>query len=136
MPHIHEKIDFTAEVFIVHHNRVLLRLHDKYNIWLSVGGHIELNEDPMEAAIREVKEEVNIEIGKPQYLLDLTFIIPDGTPCMVLSFYASYVSGEVKLDEDSIDYKWVTAKEAKEYDLIEGIAGEIKMVDDLLNINR
>ena len=58
MPHIHEKIDFTAEVFIVHHNRVLLRLHDKYNIWLSVGGHIELNEDPMEAAIREVKEEV------------------------------------------------------------------------------
>ena len=62
MPHIHEKIDFTAEVFIVHHNRVLLRLHDKYNIWLSVGGHIELNEDPMEAAIREVKEEVGLEI--------------------------------------------------------------------------
>ena len=43
---------------------------------------------------REVKEEVNVEIGKPEYLLDLTFIIPDGTPCMVLSFYAPYVSGE------------------------------------------
>jgi len=82
---------------------------------------------------REVKEEVNIEIGKPQYLLDLTFIIPDGTPCMVLSFYAPYVSGEAKLDEDSIDYKWVTVKEAENYDLIDGILEEIKMVEDIIN---
>ena len=81
---------------------------------------------------REVKEEVNVEIGKPEYLLDLTFIIPDGTPCMVLSFYASYISGEVKLDEDSIDYKWVSAEEAGDYDLIDGILEEIKMVDDIL----
>lgn len=81
---------------------------------------------------REVKEEVNVEIGKPEYLLDLTFIIPDGTPCMVLSFYAPYVSGEVKLDEDSIDYKWVTDKEAENYDLIDGISEEIKMVDSIL----
>lgn len=62
MPHLHEKIDFTTEVFIVHHNRVLLRLHDKYHLWLSVGGHIELNEDPMETAIREVKEEVGLDV--------------------------------------------------------------------------
>jgi len=51
---------------------------------------------------------------------------------MVLSFYASYVSGEVKLDEDSIDYKWVTAEEAKNYDLIEGVADEIKMVYEIV----
>ncbi|MGA2800256.1 MAG: NUDIX domain-containing protein [Candidatus Micrarchaeaceae archaeon] len=62
MPHIHEKIDFTAEVFVVYGNKVLLRKHDKYKIWLSVGGHIELNEDPNQAAIREVKEEVGLNI--------------------------------------------------------------------------
>ena len=62
MPHIHEKIDFTVEVFIVHKNKVLLRLHDKYNIWLSVGGHIELDEEPNQAAIREVKEEMGLDI--------------------------------------------------------------------------
>ena len=82
-----------------------------------------------------MKEEVNVEIGKPEYLLDLTFIIPDGTPCMVLSFYAPYVSGEVKLDEDSIDYKWVTVVEAKNYGLIEGILEEIKMVEEILKNN-
>ena len=81
---------------------------------------------------REVKEEVNIEIGKLEYLLDLTFIIPDGTPGMVLSFYAPHSSGEVKLDNDSINYKWVTAREAEDYDMIEGIPEEIKMVEEVL----
>jgi len=62
MPHLHEKIDFTAEVFIVFNNKVLLRKHDKYKRWLSVGGHIELDEDHNQAAIREVKEEVGLEV--------------------------------------------------------------------------
>jgi 8-oxo-dGTP pyrophosphatase MutT (NUDIX family) len=62
MPHIHEKVDFTVEVFIVYNNTVLLRKHDKYKIWLSVGGHIELDEDPNQAALREVREEVGLPI--------------------------------------------------------------------------
>ena len=62
MPHIHEEIDFAVEVFIVNSGAVLLRKHDKYKFWLSVGGHIELNEDPTQAAIREVKEEVDLDI--------------------------------------------------------------------------
>lgn len=62
MAHLHEKIDFTVEVFIVHKDKVLLRLHDKLKIWLSVGGHIEPDEDPNQAAIREVKEEVGLDV--------------------------------------------------------------------------
>lgn len=62
MPHINEKIDYTVEVFIVYRDKVLLRMHDKHHIWLSVGGHIELDEDPVSAAIREVKEEVGLKI--------------------------------------------------------------------------
>ena len=62
MAHIHDKIDFTVEVFIVYKNRVLLRVHDKYKKWMSIGGHIELDEDPVQAAHREVREEVGLEI--------------------------------------------------------------------------
>ncbi len=62
MPHIHEKIDYTVEVFVVYKNKLLLRMHDKYKIWLSVGGHIELDENPVQAAIREVKEEVGLDV--------------------------------------------------------------------------
>lgn len=71
MGHIHDKIDYTVEVFIVHNNKVLLRMHDKYKKWLSVGGHIELNEDPNQAALREVKEEVGLNIKLDDRLLEL-----------------------------------------------------------------
>lgn len=69
MAHINKLIDFTVEVFIVYKNTVLLRKHDKYHIWLGVGGHIELNEDPNEAAVREVWEEVGLKVKIDDSLL-------------------------------------------------------------------
>lgn len=65
MAHIHTQpgqVDYTADVFVVHKDKVLLRMHDKYRMWLAVGGHIELDEDPTQAAVREVKEEVGLEV--------------------------------------------------------------------------
>ncbi len=62
MAHVHEKNDFTVGVFVVYKGKVLLRKHDKYKIWMGVGGHIELDEDPIQAAIREAKEEVGLDI--------------------------------------------------------------------------
>ncbi len=84
---------------------------------------------------REVMWEVNLEIDRVKYLLDMAFIIPDGTPAIILSYYARYVSGDVVLDEYAVEYTWVTREEAKEYDLIEGIFEEIEMVDDILKGN-
>ncbi len=81
---------------------------------------------------REIKEESNLEVGKTKYLLDITFIKPDGTPAIILSFYCPYKSGKIKLDEDNIDHAWVTYKEAKKYDMIEGLLEEIEMVDKIL----
>lgn len=81
---------------------------------------------------REIKEEVNLEVGKTKYLLDIVFIRPDNIPVVTLSFYCPYKSGRVKLDEDNIDYAWVIYQQAKKYDLIEGILEEIEMVDKIL----
>jgi 8-oxo-dGTP pyrophosphatase MutT (NUDIX family) len=67
MPHINEKIDFTVEVFLVFNNKVLIRKHDKYDIFTGVGGHIEPDEDPVQAAIREVREETGLEITLIDY---------------------------------------------------------------------
>lgn len=82
---------------------------------------------------REVKEEVNLLVGKLRFLLDITFIKPDGTPAIILSYYGPYESGEVKLDDDADKFAWVTAEEAKEYDLIDGILGEIEEVEEILS---
>ena len=81
---------------------------------------------------REIKEEVNLEVDKPKYLLDLTFIRSDGTPVVILSYYCNYKFGEVKLDDDSTDYAWVSVDELDDYDLIDGIAEEIQEVDEIL----
>ena len=62
MPHIHEKIDFTVAIFVVHEGRVLLVHHRTLNKWLPLGGHIELDEDPEHAALREAREESGLEV--------------------------------------------------------------------------
>ena len=51
---------FTVAVFVVHEGRVLLHYHRKLGKWLPPGGHIEQNELPDEAAVREVVEETGI----------------------------------------------------------------------------
>jgi 8-oxo-dGTP pyrophosphatase MutT (NUDIX family) len=81
---------------------------------------------------REVKEETGTEIGTAEYLLDLTFIRPDGIPVLVLSYLAAYIGGEVVLDADSTEYAWITASEIDRYDFIAGIPEEIVMADELL----
>jgi len=62
MAHIHEKIDFTVAIFVVHGGKLLLIHHRKLNAWLPLGGHIELDEDPEQAALREAKEESGLEV--------------------------------------------------------------------------
>ncbi len=62
MAHIHEKIDFTVSVFVVHDEKVLLIHHRKLKKWLPLGGHIELDEDPEIAAIRESEEESGLKV--------------------------------------------------------------------------
>lgn len=79
---------------------------------------------------REVKEEAGIEIKNVQYLTSLARVHEDGSPSIVISCTADYVSGEVKLQEEESDkYAWVTIEEAKDYDLIDGIFQEFIQVE-------
>lgn len=62
MAHIHEKIDFTVAIFVVQNKSVLLVHHRNLGRWLPLGGHIELEEDPEQAALREAQEESGFEV--------------------------------------------------------------------------
>jgi 8-oxo-dGTP pyrophosphatase MutT (NUDIX family) len=62
MAHIHKKIDFTVAIFVVHDGKVLLIHHRQLAKWLPLGGHIELDEDPEQAALREAKEESGLDV--------------------------------------------------------------------------
>ncbi len=54
--------DFTVAVFVVWKGKVLLHWHRKLGMWLPPGGHIENNELPDEAAVREVFEETGVRV--------------------------------------------------------------------------
>lgn len=54
--------DFTVAVFVIHDDRVLLHKHKKLGLWLPPGGHIEPDELPDEAALREVEEESGLVV--------------------------------------------------------------------------
>lgn len=47
----------TATGFVVSADRVLLHWHRKNCLWLPFGGHLEENEDPVQALLREIEEE-------------------------------------------------------------------------------
>lgn len=143
MAHIHEKIDFTVEVFIVHKNKVLLRMHDKYNIWCSIGGHIELDEDPVQAAYREVEEEVGLKIkiiGDAlgpnvannrgyQYLIPPRYLgkhpVNDTHEHITFVYFATsdtYSIFDSILDhEKGVDTRWVSIEELDTMDLVPNI---------------
>lgn len=53
---------FVATVYIVQDDKVLLIHHRKLLKWLPPGGHLEPNELPSEAAIREAKEETGLDV--------------------------------------------------------------------------
>jgi 8-oxo-dGTP pyrophosphatase MutT (NUDIX family) len=54
---------FTVAVFVLHRGNVILHPHPRLGIWLPPGGHIEPNELPDDAAIREVAEETGLTVA-------------------------------------------------------------------------
>lgn len=82
---------------------------------------------------REVLEEVGLKIKNIEYVTSLATVHKDSNPSLVISCMANYVSGKVKLQkEETDDFAWVSLKEAKKYDLIDGIYDELVMADKKL----
>lgn len=55
--------DFTATTFVVWQGGVLLHKHKKLGRWFPPGGHVEPNELPDDAAVREVLEESGVRVA-------------------------------------------------------------------------
>jgi ADP-ribose pyrophosphatase YjhB (NUDIX family) len=53
---------FTVAVFVVWEGKVLLHFRCKLRMWLPPGGHIERDELPDDAAVREVLEETGVKV--------------------------------------------------------------------------
>ncbi len=127
MAHIHEKIDFTVAIFVVRDARVLVILHRKLGRWLPLGGHVELDEDPEIAALREAKEESGLVVEllgerppttepgtraliAPRYL-DI-HRITETHEHIGMIYFARPVGGALDLaEEEHHDIRWCTSEE-------------------------
>jgi 8-oxo-dGTP pyrophosphatase MutT (NUDIX family) len=64
---------FTVSGFVVEGDRTLLHWHPKLSVWLPPGGHIDPDEDPVQAVIREVLEETGITAEIVSHMPSYTF---------------------------------------------------------------
>jgi isopentenyldiphosphate isomerase len=67
----------------------------------SVGGHINLGENPIRAAKREMEEELGISLGEPRFLY--SYIHSNSYETELVYTYMCFYEGEIFLNPDEID---------------------------------
>lgn len=116
-----ERRTFSVAIYPRHRGRALLILHARLGVWLPPGGECEANETPLEAAIRELREETGL-VGRFPILSAI-----EGTPPGLIG-YEEHIAGKkgrhlnfvfaCDVDSEAItpcaeftDYRWVTSME-------------------------
>ncbi|GAB4499556.1 MAG: hypothetical protein OHK0052_14770 [Anaerolineales bacterium] len=104
-------ITLGANAAILHNNQILLTCREDFEVWCLPGGGVEDGESPAEAAIREVKEELGLDVR----LLHLVGVYArPGWPmggALVMVYAAQITGGELRPNAtEVIQYGWFTAQ--------------------------
>lgn len=122
---------FTVTGFVSHEGRTALHWH-KFGIWLPPGGHVEADEDPLQAVLREVREETGLDVevipagsrfayaDPPQLPAPVTIGVYDITngdgqlarphQHIDLIYFTRPVEDDPRLPEDGHRWSWVDAE--------------------------
>ena len=94
---------------------LIIRQHD--NCWGFPKGHVEENETEEETAIREIKEETNIDVEiDNNFRRVITYSPKEGVIKDVVFFIGNAISDDLKIDPNELlEAKWVGKDEVKQY---------------------
>ncbi len=104
--------------------------------WEIPGGRLKVGEDRYEAAKREVKEELNIDVKDPQDVVRIEVESDHLVSCYIVAFGGFQGEPEIRLDEKHSEHRWVTADEFMELDWHSDAGYDIvpmKHLDDYLD---
>lgn len=99
--------------------------------WVVPGGKVKANEHIIDALKREVKEEVGLDVvayewlGEDVFKVDEKYFHAPHFICRVRS------SKKIILEKNLTEYKWVTKKELKNYQMPEGLRkGAVRVLNN------
>lgn len=128
---------FTATTTIACQNKVLLHFHKSLKKWLPLGGHIDRDELPEDAAVREAKEEagIDVELFQPRESYKSAGAKDLISPSRIMLqdinehhqhidfvFYATAKTFDLKpAKSETENLKWFTVEEIKKLDAPENV---------------
>jgi 8-oxo-dGTP diphosphatase len=137
-PDIHQLV-ICANVFVIDANRVLMIRRSLEKNYLPgyiqpIGGKVDLNEDPLTAAKRELKEEAGIEVANLKLKAIVTEIKTKkdslySTNWQIFHFVGEY-KGESIIGNEEGELIWIDKKELKNEKLADSI---MLLLDKLLD---
>lgn len=113
----------TASAFVFHHDpdlgwRVGLIKHPLFGVWMQPGGHVEDDETPFEAALREAREETGLDrlrlldVHTPPFLATTATTIPMPLPVWVREHPVPHGDNHVRDAHVHIDFKFLAIAES------------------------
>ena len=125
-------VEVVAAVIENENNEILCALRSPImtlpNMWEFPGGKIELGESREEALIREVKEELELDINNLEYLTTVDYDYPKFHLTMHC-FICEICGGELVLNAHN-DAKWVSLEELSTQ---KWVPADVEVVEKILN---
>ena len=113
-----ENVELTVLCLLYKDNQILLQNRTKkdWKGYTLPGGHVELGESFVDAVIREMKEETNLDVVHPQLCGVKQFPIENGR-YVVFLFKSNEFSGELKSSDEG-EMIWVNRNELSNLSLV------------------
>ncbi len=140
------RTQLVVSAYIFDKDKVLLIHHKKLDKWLPVGGHVEDNESSDDAILREIREEVGLEVellnipqmpikGNTISILAIPFHVNvhnvgDHDHCSFYYLAKALNPEKLKINRELNNFLWITKEEIEQKPIPEDVKDQLRIVFD------